>query len=165
MVAVPDLPHLRPATAADAEAIALVWHDGWRDGHLGHVPESLLAYRDIDAFRDRVPPRLGDTTVAEVDDAVVGFVTVVGDELEQVYVAPVARGTGLAGALMAHGEGVVARDHPTAWLAVATGNARARRFYERVGWRDAGDLAYEAETAGGSVTVSCRRFEKTLVPA
>jgi hypothetical protein len=44
----------------------------------------------------------------------------------------------------------------------ATGNARARRFYERNGWYDAGDLAYQAQIAGGSITVPCRRYEKHL---
>jgi hypothetical protein len=42
------------------------------------------------------------------------------------------------------------------------GNARARRFYEKHGWYDAGDLPYEV-TAGGTTYLSpCRRYEKRL---
>jgi len=156
---------LRPATDADSEAVAVLWHAGWRDGHLGHVPEALLAHRDEDSFRERVPARLPHTTVAEVDGRVVGFVTVLGDELEQVYVAADARGTGVAGRLMEHGEHVVAAEHEVAWLAVASGNARARRFYERTGWHDTGEIDYEAETADGTFLVACRRYEKDVRPS
>jgi hypothetical protein len=42
------------------------------------------------------------------------------------------------------------------------GNARARRFYQRQGWTDAGPLAYPAEVSGGTVSVLCRRYEKRL---
>ena len=49
-----------------------------------------------------------------------------------------------------------------AWLAVAAGNARARRFYERSGWRDAGAFDYAAEIAGGTIAVPCRRYERRL---
>jgi hypothetical protein len=45
-----------------------------------------------------------------------------------------------------------------AWLAVVTGNARARRFYERSGWADDGELDYVAD----GVAVPCRRYVKRL---
>jgi hypothetical protein len=49
-----------------------------------------------------------------------------------------------------------------AWLAVVVGNARARAFYEKRGWRDDDDLPYEV-TAGGATYVSpCRRYVKTV---
>jgi hypothetical protein len=64
--------------------------------------------------------------------------------------------------LLRRGEEVVAARFDVAWLAVAEGNARARRFYERSGWRDAGPLAYEAEVTGGTIPVPCRRFEKRV---
>ena len=88
---------------------------------------------------------------------------VVGDEAEQVFVGRTARGTGLASELLAEAERqIAAAGHDVAWLAVVTGNARARAFYEREGWRDAGDLPYEV-TAGGERFVSpCRRYEKRV---
>ncbi|HET8645160.1 MAG TPA: GNAT family N-acetyltransferase, partial [Vicinamibacteria bacterium] len=94
--------------------------------------------------------------------AVVGFVTVIDDEVEQIYVARGARGTDVANALLRHAEEEIAGRYEVAWLAVVTGNARARRFYERNGWQDAGRLDYQAEVAGGTIPVPSRRYEKRL---
>ena len=153
---------LRPAMPDDAEAIAAVWYEGWVDGHLGHVPKALEPHRTLDHFRRRVPPRIARTTVAEVDGRVVGFVTILDDEVEQVFVGRGARGAGVADALMRHAEERIAARFDVAWLAVANGNARARRFYERIGWRDAAAIDYHAEIEGGSVPVPCRRYEKAF---
>ena len=153
---------LRAAKPDDVEAIATVWHDAWRDGHLGHVPEALLPYRRLDDFRQRVPPRLARTTVATIDSRVVGFVIVREDELEQLFVAGSARGSGAAGALLGHGEETIAARFDVAWLAVAAGNSRARRFYGRQGWRDVEALDYGAETPDGTIPVPCRRYEKRV---
>jgi GNAT superfamily N-acetyltransferase len=153
---------LRPATADDAEAIASIWHAGWADGHLGHVPDGLVAHRRPEHFARLAEVRIADTTVAATDRAVIGFVTVVGDEVEEVYVAPEARGSGVAAALLAHAESTAAGQADVAWLAVVAGNARARRFYERQGWHDAGPIAYFAEIDGGRFEVPCRRYERRL---
>jgi ribosomal protein S18 acetylase RimI-like enzyme len=154
---------LRPATAADAAAVARIWSDGWRDGHLGHVPAELVGARTEASFATRAAERVGDTTVAVVAGAVAGFVMVVGDEVEQVYVAAEHRGRGVADALLAEAERrVAAGGHGRAWLAVAAGNARARAFYERAGWHDEGPFDYGAAVPGGTVVVPCRRYAKLL---
>ena len=120
---------LRPATEADAAEVARIWRDGWRDGHLGHTPPALVEARTDASFDHRAMERVPQTTVATVDGDVVGFAVVVDDEAEQVYVDRAARGTGIAGLLLAEVERQVAADgHSRAWLAVASGNARARRF-------------------------------------
>jgi len=155
---------LRAATLDDVDAIATVWHRGWIDGHLGHVPEAIQEHRRLEHFRERVPPRLAQTTVATIESHVVGFVTVHDDEIEQIYLAEAARGSGVAGALLEHGEKVIAARFDVAWLAVATGNARARRFYDRQGWRDAAGIDYAAEITNGTMIVPCRRYEKRVRP-
>jgi GNAT superfamily N-acetyltransferase len=156
---------LRSATADDVEAIATIWYTGWPDGHLGNVPEELVRHRrHLDDFVRLVTPRILTTTVA-VGDAghrIVGFVTVHDDEVEQVYVAQSARGTGAASTLLSHAEAMIAVRFGTAWLAVVAGNERARRFYARQGWRDAGPFDYCAEIDGGTFTVPCHRYEKEL---
>jgi GNAT superfamily N-acetyltransferase len=155
---------IRPAVPADMAAVADLWHEGWHDGHAGHVPDGLTAARTLAAFHERTPARVADTAVAVSEaGSVVGFVMVVGDEVEQVFVARAARGTGLAPALLAEAERrVAALGFDGAWLAVVAGNARARRFYEKEGWVDEGDLAYEV-TAGGETFVSpCRRYVKRV---
>ena len=154
---------LRPALPEDAPAIAAIWHLGWRDGHLGNVPAELTAARQEDSFRTRAARRIGDTTVAVVGGEVAGFTMVVGDEVEQVYVAAGHRGTGVADRLIEDAERQIgAAGHPTAWLAVVPGNARARRFYERRGWTDAGPFDYAAEGERGPIPVPSHRYVKQL---
>jgi GNAT superfamily N-acetyltransferase len=94
---------------------------------------------------------VADTVVATVGGAVAGFVVVVGDEVEQVYVAAEHRGTGVA-----------ANGHDRAWLAVAVGNARARRFYEKRAWVDEGVFDYPAATDDGPLAVPCHRYVKPV---
>lgn len=154
---------LRAATPADVDVLAALWHAGWREAHLGHVPDALLAHRTLDAFRARLPEILDTVTVAAADGEIAGFVRVRDDELEQMYVGAGHRGSGTAAALIAHAERVVAR-FPVAWLAVVAGNTRARRFYERSGWHDAGPFDEPAWLPDGStLAVPCYRYEKSVV--
>jgi GNAT superfamily N-acetyltransferase len=145
--------------SSDAPSVAGIWHRGWQDGHLGHVPDELVAIRTAESFRIRAAERVGETTVAVVDGEVAGFIMVAGDEVEQVYVDAKHRGSGVAAALLAEAaRQVKAEGHPRAWLAVATGNARARRFYERQGWSDEGPFDYPARTETGTIAVPCHRY-------
>ncbi|MEO3765997.1 GNAT family N-acetyltransferase [Streptomyces sp. B8F3] len=154
-------PTLRPAHPGDAPAVARLWESAWRDAHLGHVSDELVAMRTPESFAARAAARVPETAVAEVGGALAGFVTAAGDEVEQLFVAAEHRGTGVAALLLAEGERRVAeRGHGRVWLAVVTGNARARRFYARQGWTDEGPLDYQAEGADGPVTVPCHRYEK-----
>jgi len=100
------------------------------------------------------------TTVATIESQVVGFVMVCDDEIEQIYVAEAARGGGVAAALLQHGENLIAARFDLAWLAVVAGNTRARRFYARHGWRDAGTIQYAAQIENGTFLVESRRYEK-----
>ncbi|MFF2454362.1 GNAT family N-acetyltransferase [Isoptericola sp. NPDC058082] len=150
---------LRPATADDTDAVARIWREGWADAHLGHVPDALAAARTPASFPERARERVADTTVAVRRGAVVGFVMVAGDEVDQLYVDRAGRGGDVGGALLRHAEHAVrAAGHPHAWLAVATGNAPGRRFYARQGWVDAGRFAHRAPVPGGTVEVDCHRF-------
>jgi GNAT superfamily N-acetyltransferase len=154
---------IRPARPDDAEAVAAIWYAGWGDGHLGHVPDELVAIRTKESFWTRAAERVADTTVAVVGDEVAGFVMVVGDEVEQVYVSRDHRGSGVAGVLLTEAEQQVkSNGHAEAWLAVVTGNARARRFYERSGWSDAGAFDYPAATDSGPIPVPCHRYTKQV---
>jgi len=154
---------MRPATRADAPLVAIIWHRGWRDGHEGHVPDELVSARTEASFHLRASQRVADTTIATADGALAGFVMVVRDEVEQMYVAPAHRRTGVAAALLAKAEEIIAGNgHECAWLAVVAGNARARRFYERNGWRDSGLIEYPAATGGGPVVITAHRYDKRV---
>ncbi|GAA5135711.1 GNAT family N-acetyltransferase [Pseudonocardia adelaidensis] len=161
-----DAVTLRPARPEDAPAVAAIWRSGWRDGHLGHVPDELLAARTDASFDARAAERTGDTAVAVVRGAVAGFVMVVGDEVEQVYVATEHRGTAVAAVLLAEAERLVrAGGHERAWLAVVAGNTRARRFYERNGWADEGPFDHAAEGPDGPIRVPAHRYAKRVAGA
>lgn len=154
---------IRPASPVDTARIAEVWEAAWRDGHVGHIPDELLVHRRSESFISRSAAMIDRTRVAVVAGTIVGFVTLKVDEIEQLMVDAAARGTGVAPALLSDGaRRLLAAGHEQPWLAVVTGNARARHFYEREGWRDAGHLDYQAPVEGGAVTVSCRRYELIL---
>jgi GNAT superfamily N-acetyltransferase len=156
---------IRPATGADAPIVATIWHRGWLDGHVGHVSDELVSARTEASFRSRASRRVADTTVATVDGGLAGFVMIVDDQVEQVYVAQAHRGTGVAAALLERAEQIVAGNgHESAWLAVVAGNARARRFYERSGWIDQGPIDYPAASDRGPISVPSRRYAKRVSP-
>jgi ribosomal protein S18 acetylase RimI-like enzyme len=156
---------LRPASAADLERAARIWHEGWWDAH-SYLAPKLGPSRTLESFLTRMRQRLPNTTVAEGRDGVVGFAVVVGDELEQLYVDPSVRGRGVARELIAHAERqVAAAGFRAIWLAVATENHRAQAFYRKSGWRQTLTFEYEAETADAFVPVTCHRYERTLAEA
>ena len=154
---------LRAAVPGDLATVADIWHRAWHLAHVGHVPDGLTAARTLAAFHERTPARVADTVVAVVGGEVVGFTMVDGDEVEQVFVDPDHHGSGVAAALLSAAERQVAdAGYDATWLAVVEGNARARRFYEKHGWRDAGELPYEVVALGERFISPCRRYEKRL---
>ena len=159
-------PILRPATADDVDAIGSLFHQGWHDVHPGHVPDGLTERRTPEAFHDRVAQRVAqtdETTVAEVDGTIAGFIMVSGDEAEQVYVDRAFRGSGLAALLLTEAERqIAAGGYDVAWLVVVRGNERAQAFYAKQGWIDEGDFDYPVTALGERFISPCRRFTKRL---
>ncbi|WP_069166685.1 GNAT family N-acetyltransferase [Nocardia altamirensis] len=157
---------LRPARPEDVTAIAEIWYAGWCDAHLGNVPDEPIAVRPRDSFDTRAAQRIPDTTVATVRDVVAGFVIVLDDEVDQVYVSGDHRGSGIAVRLLAAAERCVnANGHDKAWLAVVPGNTRARAFYARNGWSDEGLFVHDAPGPAGPVDVPCHRYVKFVAEA
>lgn len=154
---------IRKARVEDINAIARIWHAGWADGHVGNVPAELIRHRHEEQFVERARARLDSTWIAESQGQPAGFVVVKADEVEQIYVDRPARGTGVAAILLRAAEGEIrSAGHTRAWLAVVAGNQRARAFYARLGWRDAGGFEYMAETEAGPFAVPCHRYEIDL---
>ncbi|SLN39582.1 putative acetyltransferase [Pseudoruegeria aquimaris] len=153
----------RKATPDDVEGIAAHWAEGWHDAHAQIVPDALIAQRAPDSFLPRVAAHLPGCWIAESDGRLAGFFMLEGPEIYQFYVARAARGTGLAARMMARAEALLAeagvRD---AWLACSVGNRRAAAFYEKAGWRNAGETEIEVEIAGGGMALTVWRFEKRL---
>jgi GNAT superfamily N-acetyltransferase len=154
---------LRPATTSDTEPLARLWYDAWQDGHAAVAPPDLLRLRTFENFRARVPALLPSTTVFEDNGELLGFCTVEGDELNQLFVARSARGTGIAAELLADGENRLHKSGvTTAWLACAMGNDRAARFYTKCGWVNTGPAISLIDAPGQKIEIEIWRFEKTL---
>jgi GNAT superfamily N-acetyltransferase len=154
---------IRRALADDVLAVAHIWHIGWGDGHIGHVPPELVQYRHAEQFVTRTAQRLDTLWVAETDSAIVGFFVLKHDEVEQLYVDRPARGTGIAERLLHAAEmQILHAGYRRAWLAVVPGNARARAFYARLDWRDMGPLPYSVETEAGPLEIQVHRYERDL---
>lgn len=111
--------------------------DAWRTAYAHALPPGPSLAERTEQHR-RFPP----TFVAEVDGEVVGFVAVgacaddwAEGELFAIYVRPDHWGSGVGRSLIEAGEGrfrELALSDCVLW--VLDVNARARRFYERVGW-------------------------------
>lgn len=158
-------PHIAicPADDAQVEALARLWHDAWQDAHAAILPAALARIRTVDNFRERLQAALPHVRVARFDGRPVGFCIVEGDELYQLFVAAQARGSGVAAALIDDAEAsMAAAGVRTAWLACAIGNDRAARFYEKCGWRRAGDMISRLPVPGGVFELEVWRFEKRL---
>ena len=154
---------VRSAEKEEIDSLAKIWYDGWRDAHLQIVPAELARVRTPESFGPRLRDLLADVRVVGPVGAPLGFSIVKDDELYQLYVAAHARGAGVAAALMADAEARLARDgFETAWLACAIGNDRAARFYEKSGWRRAGNMINHLETTDGAFDLEVWRYEKSL---
>ena len=154
---------VRDAEADEIDQIARVWFDSWRDAHEEIVPADLTAARTLESLRDRVKATLDELRVVGDRGDPVGFAMVKDDELYQLFVAAVARGTGVAAALIADAEERLADyGFRTAWLACAIGNDRAASFYEKQGWRRVGNMISRLQTINGEMTLEVWRYEKDL---
>ena len=177
--------HIRPASTADAEAVALVRRDSWRAAYAGIVRPEIIerVTRPLDPARERAtfasrpwrrmlvaeapagsaaaqPAVAGDPAVAPLT-AIVGYASYGPErdvdgtpgpfpagpgspqaciaELYALYVAPDWWSTGTGRALMDRVLAEVrAEGYPRIVLWVLAENARARRFYERCGFRLSG---------------------------
>ncbi len=54
---------VRDADPAELDALAALWHAGWRDAHLAIVPAALVALRTLESFTARLAPALAEVRV------------------------------------------------------------------------------------------------------
>lgn len=144
---------IRPARPGDAAAIAEVHVESWRTAYRGMVPQRVLDGLSVQRRTVFWTALLADpgearTWVAERDGAIVGFAgtTIIKEPdglrpaLETIYVLAEARGQGIGRRLIeAAMADLTERGFRSVTLWVLTANVRARRFYERHGWRPDGE--------------------------
>lgn len=142
---------VREAVVEDAEAIGDLHVRAWQAAYRGTLPDDYLdglsADDRVEGWRGalQVPPRVGSVRLVAEDDVrgVVGFIVVGPNEGQaetgEVYalnVDPDVWGSGAGGALLDAGTAALeTQGFAGAILWVIPGNTRARRFYERAGWR------------------------------
>jgi ribosomal protein S18 acetylase RimI-like enzyme len=135
---------VREGTPADAQAVARVHVRAWQTAYAHVFPAERLDALSVErrAEQHREWPPL----VAEEAGAIVGFVSVgtsrdddADGELFAIYVDPEYWGRGVGRELMTAGEERLRElGHADAILWVLEDNPRARRFYDRAGWRHDG---------------------------
>lgn len=159
----------RGAGLADAEAIAALHAASWRVHYRGEFSDVFLdgdlVGERLRVWRDRLARPPGNQLVRlAMDDGVLrGFVCVYGGQdpawgslVDNLHVASAAKRTGIGASLMRQAAAWLAEHYPEIGihLLVLETNARARRFYERLGGRNAGTSTME--THGGARVRSCR---------
>lgn len=162
---------LRPASLNDVPALARVHVASWRAAYRGLMPDSVLDGLSEEAFADNWRQRLTQmprsTMVAVAAEEVIGFaaagpsrdadaVPLKTGELYALYLHPERWGTGTAHRLWSgmH-QWLVVEELAVVTLWVLEGNARARAFYERVGFRQEPD-AVRALAREGTVLPEVR---------
>ena len=105
------------------------------------MPAAILPERTLDTFRRRIDELLDKTLVAEAltgeaTTTIGGFVTVMGNEVDQLFVARADRGRGCAAALLAAAEARLRLNGVSdAEIQCAAGNSRAFAFYTKHGYQ------------------------------
>ncbi|WP_260460296.1 GNAT family N-acetyltransferase [Streptomyces sp. WAC04114] len=155
---------IREMTLADCEGVAEVRVGGWRSAYRGLVPQSYLDRLSVeeDAERRRAYLAQGDGSVVnlvaeDTGGEIVGWachgpyrdgeVGTEDAELYAVYVHPDQMGRGVGRALLAESVArCAAAGHGRLLLWVLKENDRARRFYERAGFRaDGAEEPFEVD--------------------
>lgn len=159
----------RPAEPSDAESIASLHARSWREHYRGAFVDAFLdgdlVGERLRVWRERLDHPSGDQLVqVAVDGAdLVGFLCAYGGHdpewgsfVDNLHVASEAKRAGIGSALMRQAGTCLAHRHPElgVYLWVLESNAPARRFYERIGGRNAGVSVME--THGGAMVRSCR---------
>ncbi len=141
---------IRLARASDVEDIAALHVAAWRWAYRGLLADATLAALSADEREPVWAALVGDPSVsvlvAERDGALAGFASASASreedaapgtgEVAAIYLDENAAGSGLGAELFAGIQDELrARSFTRASLWVLETNARARRFYEREGWR------------------------------
>ncbi|MEW9549533.1 N-acetyltransferase family protein [Nonomuraea sp. NPDC050783] len=142
---------IRPARPDDAEAIEEVRLASWRTAYRDVMPAGLLDTLEVrpEVVRGRTEALASGRVsgVVAVRDGLRGFALygpardegLTGMEVYAIYVLPEEFSTGMGRALMtAAVEDLASSGHGDVGLWVLADNPRARRFYERFGFRPSG---------------------------
>ncbi len=147
---------IRPATSADAAAVARVQVDSWDGTYRGLIPDqvidALTPERRTDQWERFLANPAGRTLLVAEHDGVVGMASLgpargeAGDvgEIYAIYVTPDHWDHGHGRDLIVEAERLLAAaGHTSAVLWVLVGNDRGIGFYEKAGWQPDGHTRIE----------------------
>jgi GNAT superfamily N-acetyltransferase len=120
---------LRSAERSDVAEVAALHRLSMRTA-MPWLPELHTPEDDLRFFADKVFP-CQSVTLATIDNRLAGFSAAADGWLHHLYVDPAHQGRGVGWILLNH----VRRDTTTLQLWAFQRNYRARRFYERAGFR------------------------------
>jgi GNAT superfamily N-acetyltransferase len=153
----------RYALAADVHDIAALYHLVWHETQAPFMPEEERARRTLTFFVHRMKELIPTSLVEHRGGSVAAFSSWNGNLLGQLFVARDYRGTRLASELLSATEREMAKwGIGEAELHCVVGNDRARRFYERMGWRHFGEIFEVVAGPGREVSVPFWRMIKVL---
>jgi GNAT superfamily N-acetyltransferase len=171
----------RPATVDDAAVLADIHVRTWQATYRGFVPDAYLESLDPvrwrpfwqDRLRHTEPPSGTLVLVPAGGGRPIGFVSYgpsrddddpAAGEIFAIYVLPQHQGGGGGRRLMEAALAALAgAGFATATLWVLDGNERARRFYERGGWRPDGQAKRDESRGFPLDEVRYRRWTSTAV--
>jgi len=154
---------IRNAVIADVPQVAGLYYSVWHETHAAFMPEEERARRTLTFFEHRVKELIPTSLVEHRDGSVAAFSSWNGNLLGQLFVARDYRGTRLASELLSATEREMAKwSVGEAELHCVVGNDRARRFYERMGWRHFGEIFEVVAGPGREVSVPFWRMVKVL---
>ena len=126
---------IRPLSPEDVKATAKLWHDGWHEAHDHLIPPYPPHERSLECFERRLLGTQDQARIAFDHDQPVALCITEQNEVAQLFVTKLQRGTHLGKSLLIDAEKRIKQNSFTrAWLTVVVGNAPARIFYERCGW-------------------------------
>jgi len=145
---VPGAIVLREMTSADVPDVLAVQEPTSVAGLAEVFPQDAYPF-PRDAIARRWLEEIGspgtDCYVVEAGHSVIGFAAIRADEFLHFGIALEHWGSGAA--QRAHDlvlDNLRSRGARRAWLRVFTGNARGRRFYEKLGWRTTGKCSHSS---------------------
>lgn len=171
---------IRPATRADADAIARVHVTAWQVGYRGLIDDGYLDSLDVAEWADQNRTHMTsrehakEWLVAEGSGEIFGFTSygqyrtgrhgdksgsTADGEVHAMYVHPDHWGAGTGRKLLSAAVGdLSARGCDPIRLWTPTGNARARRFYERYGFATDAEGVLHLQHHGTTIALPTVRY-------
>ena len=127
---------LRPFHPSDLQGLLAAWEAASRIAH-PFMTDEFIAEQRVAVAEKYIPNTVTD--IALIDDKIVGFVSMIGNEVGAIFVDPAYHGKGVGRALM----DIPAAIHETMEVEVFAKNTVGLPFYERYGFKEISRHTYE----------------------